>query len=65
MTQNIGQSDKILRIVAGLAVLSLVFVLQGPVRWVGLIGIVPLLTAAFGVCPAYSIFHVSTCKRTE
>jgi hypothetical protein len=30
-------------------------------NWVGWIGVVPLLTAFLGVCPAYSLFGVSTC----
>ncbi len=30
-------------------------------NWLGWIGIVPLLTAAIGNCPAYSLLGVSTC----
>lgn len=59
MTANVGGVDRILRIVVGLALLSLVFV--GPKTAWGWIGLVPLLTALIGFCPAYSIFGLSTC----
>jgi hypothetical protein len=61
MKANVGGIDKVIRIVAGLAILSLVFVLQGDARWWGLIGLVPLFTGLFGYCPAYSLFGMSTC----
>lgn len=61
MTRNIGSVDRILRIVVGLALLSLVVLLHTGARWFGLIGIVPLLTALTGNCPAYSLLGLSTC----
>jgi hypothetical protein len=54
--------DKTLRIVIGIALLSLLFVLDGPTRWLGLIGIVPILTVVFGWCPAYSLLAACGCK---
>lgn len=65
LEQNIGSVDKVLRIVAGLVLLSLIFFLEGAVRWVGLIGIVPILTVLMGWCPGYSILGVSTREPTE
>ena len=62
MPQNEGTLDRILRVVAGLVLLSLVFV--GPQTLWGLVGIVPLLTGLAGYCPAYSILGVNTCKTT-
>jgi hypothetical protein len=61
MKANVGGIDRIIRIVAGLAILSLLFILQGDARWWGLIGFVPLFTGLFGYCPAYSVFGMSTC----
>jgi hypothetical protein len=61
MTRNIGNIDRILRIVAGLVLLSLTVV--GPQTWWGLVGIIPLATAFMGNCPAYSILGVNTCER--
>jgi hypothetical protein len=62
MTANVGQTDRVLRIVVGLALLSLVFLLDGGLRWIGLVGIVPLVTGIAGSCPGYSLLGVSTCS---
>ena len=58
--RNVGSIDRIVRVVVGLALLSLWFVLSGPVRYVALVGLVPLLTAAIGFCPLYSVIGVKT-----
>ncbi len=63
MVKNVGGADKILRIVVGLALLSLIFILQGNARWWGLLGLVPLGTALMGWCPAYLPFGISTAKK--
>jgi hypothetical protein len=62
MKPNVGTADRIVRVIVGLVLLSLVFILEGNARWLGLIGLVPLATAAFGWCPAYLPFGISTCK---
>ncbi len=60
MTRNEGQTDRLLRIVAGLVLLGLAVTSQyTPWTW---IGVVPLLTGLIGWCPAYSLFGISTCK---
>jgi ABC-type polysaccharide/polyol phosphate export permease len=56
---NVGTIDRVLRIVVGLGLLSLVFF--GPKTNWGWIGVVPLLTALIGFCPAYSILGIRTC----
>ena len=61
MTVNVGGIDRILRIVVGIAVLSLFFLLEGNARYWGLLGIVPILTGTFRFCPAYLPFGISTC----
>lgn len=61
MQANMGTADRAVSFVVGIALLSLLFVLDGNARWWGLIGLVPLLTSLAGRCPAYSIFGVSTC----
>lgn len=63
MVKNVGGIDRVLRIVAGLVLLSLVFVLDGDARWLGLIGVVPLFTGLTQWCPAYLPFGISTCRR--
>jgi hypothetical protein len=61
MKANVGGIDKLIRIVAGLAILSLVFVLEGSARWWGLVGLVPLITGLVGSCPAYSLLGLNSC----
>jgi hypothetical protein len=61
MQKNVGGIDKGLRIVAGLGILSLWFVLEGSARWFGLVGLLPLATGLLGHCPAYVLLGVNTC----
>lgn len=62
MEKNVGSTEKVIRIVVGLAILSLLFLLEGPNRWFGLIGLVPILTALVGWCPAWAVLGINTCK---
>jgi hypothetical protein len=62
MKINVGMVDKAVRIVLGLGLLSLMVLLDGNARWLGLIGIVPLVTGAVGYCPLYSILGLNTCS---
>ena len=59
MTKNEGTVDRVLRVVLGLVLLSLVFI--GPQTYWGLIGLVPLVTGLMGTCPVYSMLGISTC----
>ena len=59
MPRNEGTIDRILRVVAGLAILSLVFI--GPKTVWGWVGLVPLITGLIGYCPAYSLIGLRTC----
>ncbi len=63
MKTNEGGLDRVLRVVVGLGLLSLVFV--GPQTPWGYIGIVPLLTGVLGVCPAYMLFGINTCPAKK
>ncbi len=58
---NVGKIDRILRILIGLALLSLVFV--GPKTMWGLIGLVPLGTAVVSFCPLYRLLGVDTLGK--
>ena len=62
MQKNVGSADKIVRIVLGLGLLSLLFLLEAPMNYLGLIGLVPLGTALMGWCPLYTLFGINTCK---
>jgi hypothetical protein len=61
MNINVGAVDKVVRIVVGVGLLSLILVLEGNVRWLGLIGIVPLVTGLIGYCPLYAVLGLNTC----
>ena len=62
MKTNVGSADKIIRVVAGVAVIGWGFYAK---NWLGAIGIVPLATAAMGWCPLYSIFGIKTCPMKK
>lgn len=59
MTANVGTIDRVLRLLVGLALLSLVFV--GPQTLWGLLGLIPIATAAFRFCPLYRLLGLRTC----
>lgn len=61
MKANVGRADKILRIVAGLGLLSLILILEGNARWWGLVGLIPLATGLINFCPLYTLFGLTTC----
>ena len=59
--RNEHNVEREVRILLGLALLSIVFV--GPQTMWGLIGVVPLATGLAGTCPLYSVIGGSTCPR--
>jgi Inner membrane protein YgaP-like, transmembrane domain len=61
MKTNVGGIDQALRIVVGIGLLSLLFIVDGAGKWWGLAGLVPLGTGLFGFCPLYMLFGLSTC----
>ncbi len=61
MEANIGKTDKMIRIAAGLGLLSLTVI--GPQTLWGLVGIVPLATAFINFCPAYKLLGVNTLGK--
>ena len=60
MSSNVGTVDRILRAILGLVLIALVFI--GPQSAWGWIGVIPLATALFGLCPVYSMLGIKTCK---
>lgn len=65
MKANVGSIDRALRVIAGLVLLGLFFVLPGDARWFGLIGIVPLATGVLRWCPMYSLLGLNTCPSSK
>jgi len=62
MKANVGSLDRIVRIIAGLAILGAGYYFKS---WWGLIGFGPILTGTFRFCPAYLPFGLSTCSKPE
>lgn len=60
MTRNEGTIDRVLRVVLGLVLIGLA--LNGTFTPWGWVGVVPLLTGLFGMCPLYSLLGINTCK---
>ena len=59
MKFNVGTIDRVIRIVAGAALIGVAA--AGLVGWWGYIGVVPLVTGLFKFCPAYALIGVNTC----
>ncbi|QSR84635.1 DUF2892 domain-containing protein [Methylacidimicrobium sp. B4] len=63
MLVNEGKTERVLRVLAGLALLiGLPLILSGPAKWWGVIGLLPLITGLVGYCPAWSLFGINTCR---
>jgi len=65
MKANVGGVDKILRIVVGLGLLSLILILEGNARWWGLVGIVPLATGLINFCPLYTLLGFNSAPKNK
>ena len=66
MSANVGTFDRFVRIAIGIALIAFAWGYIAPGtgwNWIGWIGVVPLLTALFGICPAYSLFGLSTRQK--
>ncbi len=58
MTPNVGNTDRIIRILAGIALIA--WALAGGPAWAW-IGVLPLATGVFRFCPAYRLLGMNTC----
>ncbi len=61
MQQNIGTVDKVIRVLAGLALIALVFV--GPQTPWGWLGAAVIAIALVGFCPLYKVLGISSCRK--
>jgi hypothetical protein len=63
MKLNVGGIDRILRIVAGLALIGLT--MSGTIGVWGWIGVVPLVTGVVKFCPLYTMLGMNTCSMEK
>lgn len=61
MTRNVGNAERVIRVIIGLAILSLAFV--GPKSPWAFLGVIPILTGLLGWCPPYSLLGINTCSK--
>jgi len=64
MSKNVGNVDPAIRAVLGIVPIAFALRMGFPDtgwNWIGWIGVVPLLTAAVGMCSLYSLLGLSTC----
>lgn len=59
MSRNEGNTDRLLRVVAGLVLIALT--LTGQIGIWGWIGVIPILTGSIGFCPLYRVLGINTC----
>jgi hypothetical protein len=68
MTKNVGNLDKVIRILLALVIIILYWtnLITGTVVLIlGLIAIILLLTSFLSFCPLYTFLKISTCKKNE
>lgn len=63
MKQNVNNIERVVRVVIGAAIVSLVFI--GPQSPWGWLGLVPIATGLLGWCPPYAMLGISTCKKAN
>lgn len=67
LEKNVGRADRIVRVIVGVAMLVLVSLAfvgpRSPWAYLGILGIVPLMTGLSGACMLYSLFGINTCER--
>nr|WP_083991282.1 DUF2892 domain-containing protein [Alkalihalobacillus pseudalcaliphilus] len=61
MKQNVGTIDRIVRVIIAFILLSLFFLLEGKMKYLGLIGIIPLVVTVIKYCPLYTVLRINTC----
>jgi hypothetical protein len=67
MTMNVGTIDRVVRIVVGVVLIVYAIPLGFPStgwNWIGWIGIIPIVTAIVGYCPAYTVLGLSSCSAS-
>lgn len=65
MKKNIGSVDQVLRIILGIFVLTLLFILEGTLKYIGLLGIVLIVTGLIRFCPLYPLLGINTTSRNS
>lgn len=62
MIKNMGSIDKVIRVILGLGLISLFFLIEGPHKWWSVAGVVLILTVVLDFCPIYKIIGFKGTK---
>ncbi len=62
MNKNIGKLDRNIRIVIGILIIVLGLVYNS---WLGVIGVIPIITALINWCPLYCPLKINTCSKEK
>ncbi len=63
MQANVGSTDRTVRIVLGIVLVALFFVLAAPWKYVALVaGIIAIITGVTRFCGLYRLLGINTCK---
>ncbi len=62
MKENVGSADRYTRMFLGAIIIAAGIYFE---TWLGVIGIIPLITGLIKFCPLYAVFGLSTCPAKE
>lgn len=62
LTNVCTRTEKAIRLLIGLALLSMLLLFDGGLALLGLIGIIPIVTALVGYCPIKHLFGITSCQ---
>jgi len=68
MKRNLGNIDRVLRVLIAIVItlLSFTHVITGTLAVVlSILGVVFLFTGFIGACPLYSLFSINTCSKKQ
>jgi hypothetical protein len=61
MKCNVGRKERVARTFLGLVILGAGIILES---WWGVLGFIPIATAAIGWCPLSALLGISTCRES-
>jgi membrane protein implicated in regulation of membrane protease activity len=67
---NVGQTDKLIRLLVGLALIAISFIQLGGMNTMFgivslIVGAILIATAVFNFCPAYKVLNFSSLKKSK
>lgn len=62
---NINKFERVLRVIGGLLIFSLFFMVKGNIRYLALFGLLPIITGSIGACPMYAFLGINTNRARQ